>query len=289
MESVREIKAGNIKIGGNNPLVLIAGPCVIESQSGAMRHAGMLKDITGRLGVPFIFKSSYDKANRSSVNSFRGPGLKKGLKILRKIKEELGLTILSDVHCKEEIKEAARVLDIIQIPAFLSRQTDLILAAAHTGKTVNIKKGQFLAPWDMRNVEKKIESTGNKKIILTERGVSFGYNNLVSDFRSVLIMKELGYPVIYDATHSVQMPGGLGEKSGGESSFIPYLSMAAVACGVNGIFVEVHDNPSKALSDGPNMLKMSELENMLMRLKRIEKACMDLPCAGLKQSRRMAG
>jgi 2-dehydro-3-deoxyphosphooctonate aldolase (KDO 8-P synthase) len=272
MQSTKEIKIGNVRIGGNLPLVLIAGPCVIESESGAMRHAKQLKDITRRLGVPFIFKSSYDKANRSSINSFRGPGLKRGLKILQRIKEELGLSILSDVHCKEEIKEAAKVLDIIQIPAFLSRQTDLILAAADTGKAINIKKGQFLAPWDMRNIVKKIESSGNKKIILTERGVSFGYNNLVSDFRSVLIMKELGYPVVYDATHSVQMPGGLGEKSGGESRFIPYLSMAAVACGVNGIFVEVHENPLKALSDGPNMLKMSELEKMLMRLKKIERA-----------------
>lgn len=272
MRATKEIRVGNVKIGGLNPLVIIAGPCVIESESSAMRHAKILKDITRRLGVPFIFKSSYDKANRSSINSFRGPGLKKGLRILQKIREDLGVPILCDVHCKEEVKEASRILDIIQIPAFLSRQTDLILAAAHTGKAVNIKKGQFLAPWDMRNVVKKIESTGNKKIILTERGVSFGYNNLVSDFRSVLIMKELGYPVIYDTTHSVQMPGGLGEKSGGESRFIPYLAMAAVACGVNGIFVETHENPVKALSDGPNMIKPAELEKMLMRLKRIERA-----------------
>ncbi|MFA5500071.1 MAG: 3-deoxy-8-phosphooctulonate synthase [Candidatus Omnitrophota bacterium] len=272
MRPVKEIKIGNIKIGSNNPLVLIAGPCVIESESSALRHARTLKDITRRLGVPFVFKASYDKANRSSINSFRGPGLKKGLKILQRIKEELALPILSDVHCKEEVKEASKILDIIQIPAFLSRQTDLILAAAGTGKAVNIKKGQFLAPWDMGNIVKKIESIGNKKIILTERGVSFGYNNLVSDFRSVLIMKDLGYPVVYDATHSVQMPGGLGDRSGGESSFIPYLSMAAVACGVNGIFVEVHENPLKALSDGPNMVKLSELEKMLMKLKRIEKA-----------------
>ena len=272
MRTTKEIRIGNVKIGGSNPLVLIAGPCVIESESSVMRHAKALKSITRRLGVPLIFKSSYDKANRSSINSFRGPGLKKGLKILEKIKESLGLPILSDVHCKEEVKEASNVLDIIQIPAFLSRQTDLILAAADTGKAVNIKKGQFLAPWDMRNIVKKIESRGNKKIILTERGVSFGYNNLVSDFRSVLIMKELGYPVVYDATHSVQMPGCLGERSGGESSFIPYLAMAAVACGVNGIFVEVHENPLKALSDGPNMIRLSELEKMLMKLKRIEKA-----------------
>jgi 2-dehydro-3-deoxyphosphooctonate aldolase (KDO 8-P synthase) len=179
---------------------------------------------------------------------------------------------LSDVHCKEDVKEAAKVLDMIQIPAFLSRQTDLIIAAARTGKAVNIKKGQFLAPWDMRHVVKKIESAGNKNIVLTERGVSFGYNNLVSDFRSVLIMKDLGYPVVYDATHSVQMPGGLGDRSGGEKRFIPYLSFAAVACGVNGIFVEVHEDPDKALSDGPNMIKLDELEAMLIKLKRVERA-----------------
>lgn len=268
----REIKVGNVKIGANNPTVLIAGPCVIESEKSALRHAKALKDITGRLGVPFIYKSSYDKANRTSISSFRGPGIKNGLKILQKIKKELSLPILSDVHCKEEVKEAAKVLDIIQIPAFLSRQTDLISAAADTGRVVNIKKGQFLAPWDMRHAVKKIESSGNKNIILTERGVSFGYNNLVSDFRSILIMMEFGYPVIYDATHSVQMPGGLGEKSGGERRFIPYLAMAAVTCGVNGIFVEVHENPDKALSDGPNMMKLAELEKMLIKLKRIERA-----------------
>ncbi len=272
MHATKEIRIGNVKIGANRELVLIAGPCVIESEKSAIRHAKALKDITRRLGMPFIYKSSYDKANRTSIDSFRGPGMKKGLKVLQKIKEELGLAILSDIHCKEEVKEASKVLDVIQIPAFLSRQTDLILAAANTGKAVNIKKGQFLAPWDMRHIIKKIESSGNKKIILTERGVSFGYNNLVSDFRSVLIMKEFGYPVVYDATHSVQMPGGLGDKSGGERRFIPYLSMAAVACGVNGIFVEVHEDPDKALSDGPNMMRMSELEKMLIKLKRIERA-----------------
>lgn len=272
MGLTKEIKIGNVRIGGSNPFVLIAGPCVIESETSAMRHAKVLKDIARRLGISLVYKSSYDKANRTSIDSFRGPGLKKGLKILKKIRDGLGLPVLSDVHCKEEVREAARVLDIIQIPAFLSRQTDLILAAAKTGKAVNIKKGQFLAPWDMRNVVRKIESTGNKDIILTERGVSFGYNNLVSDFRSVLIMKELGYPVVYDATHSVQMPGGLGEKSGGESRFIPYLAMAAVACGVDGIFVEVHEDPKRAMSDGPNMIKLSELEKMLIRLKKIERA-----------------
>ena len=272
MPVTKEVRIGNVKIGADNPLVLMAGPCSIESESSAMHHAKVLKDITGRLGISFVYKASYDKANRTSVDSFRGPGIKKGLKILKSIKEKLGIPVLSDVHCKEDVKEAAKVLDIIQIPAFLSRQTDLILAAANTGKAVNIKKGQFLAPWDMRHIVKKIESAGNKNIVLTERGVSFGYNNLVSDFRSVLIMKDLGYPVVYDATHSVQMPGGLGDSSGGEKRFIPYLSMAAVACGVNGIFVEVHEDPDRALSDGPNMIKLDELEAMLMKLKRVERA-----------------
>ncbi len=268
----KEIAIGRIRIGADNQFVLIAGPCVIESEASALGHAKLLKGLTGRLGIPFIYKSSFDKANRTSVDSFRGPGLKKGLAILKRIKEELGLAILSDVHCKADIVEAAKVLDIIQIPAFLSRQTDLILAAAESGKTVNIKKGQFLAPWDMQNVIRKIESTGSRKIILTERGVSFGYNNLVSDFRSILIMKEFGYPVIYDATHSVQMPGGLGNESGGESRFIPYLSAAAITCGANGIFMEVHEDPVNALSDGPNMVRLKDLEIILMKLKKIEKA-----------------
>ena len=269
---VKEVSAGSVKIGGKRPLVLIAGPCVIESEESAIRHAMTLKEIAKSLGMSLIYKSSYDKANRTSINSYRGPGLKKGLRILSKVKERVGVPILSDVHCKVEVKEAASVLDVIQIPAFLSRQTDLILACAKTGKAVNIKKGQFLAPWDMKHVIKKIESAGNSKIILTERGVSFGYNNLVSDFRSILIMKEFGYPIIYDATHSVQMPGGLGDKSGGERRFIPYLSMAAVACGANGIFIEAHENPDKALSDGPNMVKLEKLEAMLAKLKKIEKA-----------------
>ena len=269
---MKEIAIGNVRIGGDKAFVLIAGPCVIESEASALRHAKQLKGIAGSLGIPFIYKSSFDKANRTSVDSFRGPGLKKGLAILRKVKEKFGLPILSDVHCRSDIKEASKVLDIIQIPAFLSRQTDLIVAAAESGKAVNIKKGQFLAPWDMKNVIKKIESTGNKKIILTERGVSFGYNNLVSDFRSILIMKEFGYPVVYDATHSVQMPGGLGDRSGGERKFIPYLTAAAIACGSNGIFLEVHEDPDKAMSDGPNMVALEDLKNILEKLKKIEKA-----------------
>jgi 2-dehydro-3-deoxyphosphooctonate aldolase (KDO 8-P synthase) len=269
----KEVMVGGVRIGGENPVVLIAGPCVIESEANTLRHAKALKAITGRLSMPFIFKASYDKANRTSIHSYRGPGLKKGLKILRKVKDSLGVPVLSDVHCTEDVKEAARVLDIIQIPAFLSRQTDLIVACANTGKAVNIKKGQFLAPWDMAHAIKKIESAGNRKIILTERGVSFGYNNLVSDFRSLLIMKEFGYPVVYDATHSVQMPGGKGDKSGGERKFIPYLSMAAVTCGADAVFMEVHENPDKAPSDGPNMVKLCELEKMLLGLRRIERSC----------------
>lgn len=270
----RPITAGNVTIGAGKGFVLIAGPCVIESEASAMRHARSLKAMAGRLGIPYVFKASYDKANRTSISSFRGPGLTRGLKVLKKIKDSLGVPVLSDIHCKEEVKAAAKVLDIIQIPAFLSRQTDLILAVARTGRVVNIKKGQFLAPWDMRHVVRKIESTGNRKIILTERGVSFGYNTLVSDFRSLLIMKEMGYPVVYDATHSVQAPAGKGDRSGGDRQFIPYLASAAITCGADGIFVEVHENPDKALSDGPNMVRLSELEAMLARLKRIERACL---------------
>lgn len=267
----KEVVVGDIRIGGANPLVLIAGPCVIESEASALRHAKALRAIARKVGIPFIYKASYDKANRTSVSSYRGPGIKKGLKILKRVKEELGVPVLSDVHSKEDVKEASRVLDIIQIPAFLCRQTDLILEVARTAKAVNIKKGQFLAPWDMKHVVKKIESVGNKKILLTERGVSFGYNTLVSDFRSLLIMKELGYPVVYDATHSVQSPGGMGEKSGGERKYIPYLAMASVTCGSDAIFLEVHEEPDSALSDGPNMVKLSELEGLLEKLLKIER------------------
>lgn len=267
----KEIKIGRIRMGGGNPLVLIAGPCVIESEASTLKHARALKAIADHAGVPFIFKSSYDKANRTSIGSYRGPGLKKGLAILKKVKDSLGLPVLSDVHCKEDMKAAAKVLDIIQIPAFLCRQTDILAAAAKTGKVVNVKKGQFMAPWDMRHVIKKIEASGNKNIVITERGVSFGYNTLVSDFRSLLIMKDYGYPVVYDATHSVQAPAGKGDKSGGESRFIPQLSMAAVTCGVDALFMEIHENPAKALSDGPNMLKLSDLAGLLTRLINIEK------------------
>ena len=268
----KAISVGSIKIGGGNPLVLIAGPCVIESESGTLRHARLLKDIADSAGISLIFKSSYDKSNRTSIDSYRGPGIDKGLKILKRVKDKFGIPVLSDIHCKGEIKEARKVLDVIQIPAFLSRQTDLILAAGLTGRVVNIKKGQFLAPWDMGQVIKKVESSGNRKILLTERGVSFGYNNLVSDFRSLIIMKSFGYPVIYDATHSVQIPAGKGDKSGGERHFIKPLSMAAVACGADGLFLEVHEDPDSALSDGPNMVKLSDLSAILREAKEIEKA-----------------
>lgn len=266
----KEVRIGSVKIGGKNPFVLIAGPCVIESDKLMLRHAKILKEITEDLNIPFIFKSSYDKANRTSISSYRGPGLEKGLKILEKIKQKFHLPITSDVHNVGDIKRAAKILDLLQIPAFLSRQTDLLLAAAKTKKAVNVKKGQFLSPWDVGNIIKKIKSAGNNKIIITDRGTSFGYNNLISDFRSILIMKKFGYPICYDATHSVQRPGGLGVKSGGDAQFIPALSRAAVSCGADAVFIEVHENPKKALSDGPNMIRLSQLKKLLKDLKAIE-------------------
>jgi len=265
----REISVGNIKIGGKNPVVLIAGPCVIESEKSALFHARAIKKITDRLNIPFIFKSSYDKANRSSIRSYRGPGLAKGLSILKRVKS-LGLPVLSDVHSVGDVKKAKDVLDIIQIPAFLSRQTDLITAAAKTKKPVNVKKGQFLSPWDVKNIIKKIEHAGNHRIIITERGTSFGYNMLVSDFRAILIMKKFGYPICFDATHSVQIPGALGTKSGGESEFVEPLALSALMCGAEALFVEVHENPNRAKSDGPNMMKLSALEKFLKKVKKAE-------------------
>jgi 2-dehydro-3-deoxyphosphooctonate aldolase (KDO 8-P synthase) len=269
---MREVTVKNIRIGEKKPAVLIAGPCVIESQALCLDTARRIKDITHKLGIPYIFKSSFDKANRMSLGSFRGPGLKKGLEILNKVKQQLKLPILSDVHCVKDMAEAAKVLDIIQIPAFLSRQTDIVLAAARTGKVVNIKKGQFLAPWDILPIIRKVESVGNKKIIITERGVSFGYNNLVSDFRALQIMREFGYPVIYDATHSIQIPGGKGTSSGGERQFVEGLCRAAVAFGCDGLFLEVHPDPESALCDGPNMINLKELEKLLKQVKSIEEA-----------------
>lgn len=269
------VRVQNIKIGGKNPMVVIAGPCVIESETNTLSLAQALKDITTRLKIPFIFKASYDKANRSSISSYRGPGLVKGLKILKKVKDKFKIPILSDVHCKSDLKEANAVLDIIQIPAFLSRQTDFIIEAAKTKKIINIKKGQFLAPWDIKNVIEKIEHTGNKNIIITERGVSFGYNNLVSDMRSLPIMRAFGYPVIFDATHSVQLPGGEGKCSGGEREFVSTLAKAATAVGCEGLFLEVHQNPDKALCDGPNSINLKMLEGLLKKIKQIEKIVQD--------------
>lgn len=267
----REISVGRIVIGGNRPFALIAGPCAIESESTTRMAAEKLARITSDLGIPFIFKSSYDKANRSSVRSFRGPGLKEGLRILSKIKSELGLPVLSDIHRFEEIGPAAEVLDVIQIPAFLSRQTDLLVETAKTGRVINVKKGQFLAPWDIKNAIEKIESAGNSRILLTERGVTFGYNNLVVDMRSLPIMREFGYPVIFDATHAVQMPGGAGAASSGDRRFVPHLTRAAAAVGVDALFTEVHECPDKALCDGPNMLSLDDLPSLLKQVQEIEK------------------
>lgn len=269
---MHEVKVKNIRIGAKGALVLIAGPCVIESEKLCLDSAKRILDITSKLNIPYIFKSSFDKANRLSIESFRGPGIKKGLEVLHKIKGELKIPVLSDVHCAKDIAEAAKVLDIIQIPAFLSRQTDIVVAAAKTGKIVNIKKGQFLAPWDILPIIKKIESAGNKQILVTERGVSFGYNNLVTDFRALAIMRDFGYPVIYDATHSVQLPGGRGASSGGEREFVERLSRAAVAFGCDGLFLEVHPDPDKAPCDGPNMIDFKGLEKLLKQVKKIESA-----------------
>jgi 2-dehydro-3-deoxyphosphooctonate aldolase (KDO 8-P synthase) len=263
------IKTGNVVIGRGAPLALISGPCVIEDYETTRRIAATLKDITNKLEIPFVFKASYDKANRTAVTSYRGPGLDDGLKVLAEIKKEFKIPILSDVHRISEIPAAARVLDIIQIPAFLCRQTDVIIAVARSGKVVNIKKGQFLAPWDMANVVEKITSAGNHNILITERGTMFGYNNLVVDFRGFMIMRQTGYPVVFDATHSVQLPGGAGTSSGGQRDYAPMLARAAVAAGVDGIFMEVHPDPDQALCDGPNSLKLDTIYDLLSQLKSI--------------------
>jgi 2-dehydro-3-deoxyphosphooctonate aldolase (KDO 8-P synthase) len=263
---VRQVKVNNKVVFGGSKLVLIAGPCVIESPEGTLKIAEAILKITSKLGVPFVFKASFDKANRTSIKSFRGPGLYEGLKVLSQVKTKLGVPIVSDVHDVPQAQMAGEILDILQIPAFLCRQTDLIVAAARTGKTVNVKKGQFLAPWDVNGIVAKMEEAGNRQLLLTERGVSFGYNTLVSDFRALPIMRASGYPVVFDATHSVQKPGGLGHASGGESKYIPLLARCAVAAGVDGIFLETHPNPAKALSDGPNTLPLKNLEKLLKEL-----------------------
>ena len=268
MTSTTEISVGPVRLGGKS-LFLIAGPCVIESESHARMIAERIATIASDAGVPYVFKASYDKANRSSVNSFRGPGLKEGLRILSKIKADLRLPILTDIHEAAHAAPAAEVVDILQIPAFLVRQTDLLVAAGNTGRVINVKKPQFVSPGDMGNVVEKIASTGNTNIILTERGSSFGYQNLVVDFRGIPQMKKLGYPVVFDATHSVQLPGEQGHASGGQPEFIEPLARAAVAAGVDGIFLETHDNPAKALSDGANALPLDQLAGLLSRLKQL--------------------
>jgi len=262
----------DISIGGGAPLALIAGPCVIESIDIATEIAAFLKKLSVDLDIPVIFKASYDKANRTSIRSFRGPGLTDGLDILAGIKREFQLPVLSDVHTVDQLEPAARVLDILQIPAFLCRQTDLLIAAAQTGKPVNVKKGQFLAPWDMANVVEKLAEAGNRQVILTERGAMFGYNNLVVDFRSLKIMQDLGCPVVFDATHSIQLPGGAGTSSGGQREYAPVLARAAVAAGANAVFMEVHPNPDQALCDGPNSLPLDSLYELVSELKRIREA-----------------
>lgn len=264
------IKIGAIEIGGGLPLAVIAGPCVIESRDSALRHAAALKEKADRIGVPYIFKSSYDKANRSSVHSFRGPGLEKGLEILAEVRRKIGVPVLTDVHEINQVKAAQEVADVLQIPAFLCRQTDFVLAVAGSGKVVNVKKGQFLAPWDMGNIVEKIRSTGNEQILLTERGASFGYNNLVSDMRALVVMREFGYPLVFDATHSLQLPGGLGTASGGERKYIPALARAGAAVGIDALFMEVHEDPDHAKSDGPNSLDLKDFEDVLKSVKRID-------------------
>lgn len=266
---VREINIGGAVIGGDHPLVIIAGPCVIEDEDVTFFTAGKLKEICNTVGLPLLFKSSYDKANRTSLSSYRGPGMDRGLRILSDVKRRYHLPVLSDVHSVDEVKPASEVLDALQIPAFLCRQTDLILAAAKTGKPVNIKKGQFLAPWDMKNIIEKFTSTGNHNLFISERGTSFGYNNLVVDFRGVPIMRSFGYPLIFDVTHSLQLPGGKGSSSGGQREFAEPLARAAVAVGVDGLFMEVHPEPERALCDGPNMIKLASVHNLLKTMKDI--------------------
>ena len=261
-----------MRLGGGGPLFLIAGPCVIEHPRHPGQVAARLKDITGELGIPLIFKASYDKANRSSLGSYRGPGIERGLEILASVRDRFGVPILTDVHEVAQVEKAAQVADVLQIPAFLCRQTDLLLEAARTGKVVNVKKGQFMAPWDMKGVMDKAASTGNRNVMVTERGFSFGYNNLIVDMRSFPTLRSFGFPVIFDVTHSVQRPGGLGDRSGGEAHFIDSLAPAGVAAGVDGLFMEVHENPGRALSDGPNAYRLGRLKKLLQRLLAVDAA-----------------
>jgi 2-dehydro-3-deoxyphosphooctonate aldolase (KDO 8-P synthase) len=271
----RAVRIGSVTIGGGAPLALIGGPCAIEDEKHALMMAERLQRVTADAGVPFIYKSSYDKANRSSIHSYRGPGLTEGLRILQKVKDETGLAVLSDVHAVSEVSPAAQVLDVLQIPAFLCRQTDLIVACATSGRPVNVKKGQFVAPRDMVNVVEKVRASGSEDLLLTERGTTFGYNNLIVDFRGLPIMRALGYPVIFDATHSVQLPGGQGDRSGGERQYVQALARASVAVGVDGLFMEIHEDPDRTLedgrplSDGPNMLRLDDLPRLLDEIRAI--------------------
>jgi 2-dehydro-3-deoxyphosphooctonate aldolase (KDO 8-P synthase) len=264
------MKLLDFNVGFDQPFFLIAGPCVIESEALALSTAEYLRDLTAKLEIPFIYKSSFDKANRSSVNSFRGPGIEEGLRVLEKVKREIGVPVLTDVHEDTPLDEVADVADVLQTPAFLCRQTNFIINVAKTGKAVNIKKGQFLSPWEMRNVAEKAQSTGNDQVMVCERGASFGYNNLVSDMRSLAIMRATGCPVVYDATHSVQLPGQQGASSGGQREFVPVLARAAIAAGVAGVFMETHPEPDKALSDGPNAWPMHDMEGLLTTLKQLD-------------------
>ena len=270
------VKVDQLKIGNKQPLTLIAGPCQLESKDHAYEMCGALKELTKRLGMQFIYKTSYDKANRTSLRGIRGVGIDKGLQILADIRKDFGVPVVTDVHSEAQCADVGAIVDVLQIPAFLCRQTDLLIAAAKTGKVVNVKKGQFLAPWDMENVAKKISESGNDNIMLTERGASFGYNTLVSDMRSLPIMAKTGYPVIFDATHSVQQPGGLGGSSGGDRTMVPVLARAAVAVGVAGVFIETHEDPDNAPSDGPNIIKLSELPELLETLIKFDKVAKNL-------------
>jgi 2-dehydro-3-deoxyphosphooctonate aldolase (KDO 8-P synthase) len=266
----RVVRVGELKIGAGQPLVVIAGPCVIESAAHALKMAERLSSVARDLRLPYIFKASYDKANRTSLGSFRGPGLERGLEILARIKREFGVPVLTDVHSVDEVAPAADVCDILQIPAFLSRQTDLLLEVGRSGVAVNIKKGQFLSPWDMRHAIEKVRSTENNRILVTERGSSFGYNNLVVDMRGLAVMKEFGAPIILDVTHALQLPGGEGNRSGGQPQFIETLARAGVAAGVNGVFMEVHDHPARALSDGANALDLRRFKPLMARLRDLD-------------------
>jgi 2-dehydro-3-deoxyphosphooctonate aldolase (KDO 8-P synthase) len=279
LETIKHVNVGNITLGNDLPFVLIAGPCVLESRDHALEMSGAIQEITRKLGIPFIYKTSFDKANRTSVQGHRGIGMKASLPILAEVREKMECPVVTDVHNSEQCSVVAEVVDVLQIPAFLCRQTDLLKAAAATGKAINIKKGQFLAPWDMANIVKKMEAFGNHQVMLCERGASFGYNRLISDMRALPIMAQSGYPVVFDATHSVQEPGGAGESTGGERRFVPILARAAVSVGVAAVFIETHQDPDHAPSDGPNMVRLRDLESLLLQLKEFDQLAKAHPCS----------